>query len=159
MAQNVTPAFGVAPDETRRELPGLAFLEGIIGGRFPHPPICGTLEFALVEASSGFAAFQGTPTLAHINPFGTVHGGYAATLLDSCMTCAVLSTLERGQGLTTVEAKINFIRPLTEETGLVRAEGRVLHSGRRLATADGRLLDADGNMLAHATTTCLILAL
>jgi len=159
MSQGATPAFGVVPDETRRELPGLAFLEGIIDRRFPHPPMCAVLGFALLEARSGFAAFQGTPTPALFNPFGTVHGGYAATLLDSCMTCAILSTLERGQGLTTVEAKVNFIRPLTEETGAVRAEGRVLYSGRRLATADGRLVDADGNLLAHATTTCLVLAL
>jgi len=100
--------------------------------------------------------FEGVPAFRHYNPLGTVHGGYAATLLDSCMGCAVHSTLPKGVSYTTLEFKVSLIRPITSDTGLVRAEGHTLNVGRRAATAEGRLTDAKGKLLAHASTTCLI---
>jgi uncharacterized protein (TIGR00369 family) len=104
----------------------------------------------------GRAVFQGTPEFKHYNPLGTVHGGYAATLLDSCMGCCVHSTLPVGMGYTTLEFKVTLIRAITAETGTVTAEGRILNAGRRAATAEGRLTDAKGRPLAHGTTTCLV---
>jgi uncharacterized protein (TIGR00369 family) len=103
--------------------------------------------------------FEGTPALEHYNPLGTVPGGYAATLLDSCMGCAVHTTLPKGVGYATLEFKVSLVRALTADTGRVRAEGKVVSSGRRVATAEGRLTDADGRLLAHATTTCLVFEL
>lgn len=150
---------GVLPDEVRRGLTGLELLRGIVEGRFPQPPIGSALDFSLREVAHGTATFEGRPTDRLLNPFGTVHGGWAATLLDSCMTCAILSTIERGSGLTTVEIKVNYVRAMTAATGLVRAEGRVIHAGKRLVTAEGRLTDSEQRLLAHGTTTCLILQL
>jgi uncharacterized protein (TIGR00369 family) len=100
-----------------------------------------------------------TPQFRHYNPIGTVHGGVAATLLDSCMSCAVQTTIEAGLGYTTLEIKVNMVRPITEKTGLIRAEGRSLHTGRRSATAEGKILDAAGTLLAHGTTTCIVFPL
>lgn len=138
---------------------GLHFLNGIIEGRHPQPPICRTLGFRLVAANEGTAVFEGEPSFDYYNPIGTVHAGFAATLLDSCVGCAVHSTLPPGQGYTTMEFKINLVRPITENTGLVRAEGTAVHIGRRMATAEGRLTDAAGKLLAHASTTCMILSM
>jgi uncharacterized protein (TIGR00369 family) len=106
--------------------------------------------------SEGRVVFIGTPTRAHYNPLGTVHGGWAATLLDSCMGCAVHTTLPAGKGYTTLEIKISYLRAMTDKTGTVRAEGVVLHAGRRSALAEGKLIDAAGKLLAHGTTTCMI---
>ena len=136
---------------------GLEFLRGIFEGRLPRPPISRTLGFEGIEVEKGRAVFAGTPDLNYYNPIGSVHGGYAATLLDSCMGCAVHSTLEAGQGYTTLELKVNFIRAMTAETGRVRAEGKLIHLGARTATAEGRVIDESGKLYAHATTTCLIL--
>jgi len=113
-------------------------------------------RYGIVEASNGHVAIAAEPTAAHRNPAGTVHGGLAATLLDSCMGLAVHSTLDRGLGQTTVEFKISLLRVITPETGPVRAEGKVISRGRRIGTAEGRLTDAEGRILAHGTTTCLI---
>ena len=135
---------------------GIALLRAMQAGELPAPPIMTLLDFALVEVEEGRAVFAGTPGERHYNPLGSVHGGYAATLLDSCMGCAVHSTLPAGTGYTTLEFKVNLVRPLTAETGEVRAEGRTLHVGKRSATAEGRLVDGAGRLLAHGTTTCLV---
>jgi uncharacterized protein (TIGR00369 family) len=151
--------IGVASFETLKSLSGLDFLKDIVEGRLPLPPIAATLGFRLVDVAPGFAAFEGEPEGRHYNPIGAVHGGFAATLLDSCMACAVHTTVEKGVGYTSLELKVNFVRAITDKTGTVRAEGRVLHAGKRTATAEGRLRDAAGNLLAHGTTTCIILPL
>ena len=151
--------FGLVPAETAATLTGLELLQGMIAGRFPGPPIMQLIGFDLVEVERERAVFEGTPALEHYNPLGTVHGGYAATLLDSCMGCAVHTTLPKGTGYTTLEFKVSLVRALTADTGRVRAEGKVISSGRRVATAEGRLTDAGGRLLAHATTTCLVFEL
>ena len=149
----------VASVEEIKGLSGLEFLRRIADGRVPQPPVAATLGFRLAEVAPGFALFTFVPELRHYNPIGTVHGGVACTLLDSCMSCAVHTHLGKGLGYTTLELKVNFVRPITERTGPIRAEGRSLHVGRRSATAEGRILDASGALLAHGTTTCLILEL
>jgi len=151
--------YGLVPPEVAATMGGLELLQGMIAGRFPGPPILELIGFDLVEVEKVRAVFVGVPAFKHYNPLGTVHGGYAATLLDSCMGCSVHTTLPKGTGYTTLEFKVSLVRALTEETGPVRAEGRVISSGRRVATADGRLTDAGGRLLAHATTTCLIFEL
>jgi uncharacterized protein (TIGR00369 family) len=151
--------IGVPPLTIMKDVSGLEFLRRIIEGRLPRPPITETLGFDVAEVSPGFALFTMTPQFRHYNPIGTVHGGVAATLLDSCMSCAVQTTIEAGLGYTTLEIKVNMVRPITETTGPIRAEGRSLHTGRRSATAEGKILDAGGTLLAHGTTTCIIFPL
>jgi uncharacterized protein (TIGR00369 family) len=151
--------YGLVPAETAATMSGLELLQGMIAGRFPGPPIMQLIGFRLAEVETGRAVFEGTPAFKHYNPLGTVHGGYAATLLDSCMGCSVHTTLPKGTGYTTLEFKVSLIRALTVDTGLVRAEGKVISSGRRVATAEGRLTDERGRLLAHATTTCLVFEL
>ena len=121
-----------------------------------QPPIAKTLGFVLAEVAPGFALFTMAPQFRHYNPIGSVHGGVAATLLDSCMSCAIQTQLEQGRGYITLELKVNMVRPITENTGPIRAEGRALHVGRRAGTSEGKILDANGTLLAHGTTTCLI---
>ena len=147
---------GVVPLEVLQSYDGLGFLTAIIDGTLPQPPITETLGFHLAEAEKGRAVFRGEPQYRHYNPIGTVHAGFAATLLDSAVACAVHSTLQQGEAYTTAEFKLNLVRPLTKDTGVVAAEGRVLHRGRTLATAEGYLRDASGKLYAHATTTCMI---
>ena len=148
------------PLETRlKQMDGLAFLRAIGDGEAPPPPIATLMKFDIAEIDEGRVVFVATPDGGVYNPLGTVHGGYVCTLLDSCMGCAVHSTLKAGQGYTSVELKVNFVRPLSEATGEVRAEGRVLSAGRQIATAEGRLVDGRGRLLAHGTTTCLVFAL
>jgi uncharacterized protein (TIGR00369 family) len=148
--------FGVASKEALLARDGLSFLRAIVAGELPSPPIAETLGFALVEVSEGRALFAGEPAFKHYNPIGVVHGGYAATLLDSALGCAVHTTLAKGEGYTTLELKLNLVRAITKDTGKVLAEGRILHRGRSVATADGYLRDASGRLYAHATTTCMI---
>jgi uncharacterized protein (TIGR00369 family) len=143
--------------QARGEMTGREYLEAIRDGRLPSPPIASLLGFRLAEVDDGRAVFTCTPGEEHYNPIGVVHGGLAATLLDSAMGCAVASGLPRGAGYTTLELKVNLIRALTTDTGPVRAEGAIIHLGRTTATAEARLTDAQGRLLAHATTTCLIL--
>ena len=150
---------GATPLDQVKHLSGLEFMRGIMQGRFAPPPIATALKFALVEVEHGRAVFEGVPEFAFYNPIGMVHGGYAATLLDSCMGCAVHAALPAGQAYTTLEFKINFVRAITDRTGRVRAEGRVVHPGSRAATAEGHIRDAQGKLLAHGTTTCLIFPL
>jgi uncharacterized protein (TIGR00369 family) len=148
--------YGVVDLETVMSESGLDFLLGIIDGRHPNPPMGQTLGFHLAEVAPGRAVFEGVPRAEHYNPIGTVHGGFAATLLDSALACAIFSTTGPGEAWTTLELKINLVRALTAETGPVRAEGRVIHRGRTVATSEGDLKDADGRLYAHATTTCMI---
>jgi len=147
---------GVTPLEQVRTLSGMEFLQGMLQGKFPPPPIAAAADMILYRVESGIAVFQGTPGARFYNPLGTVHGGWISTLLDSCMGCAVHSMLERGQGFTTAELKINFVRPIFDGSGPLRAEGKVIHFGRQIATSEGRLVDERGKLYAHGTTTCLI---
>ena len=149
--------YGLIDPKIAVTMSGMDLLQAIIAGKLPAPPIARTLNYGLVEVVPGRAVFAGTPTLDHYNPLATVHGGYIATLLDSAMGCAVHSKLVAGQSYTTLEFKMNFVRPVLETTGEVRAEGYIVHFGRRSATAEGKLVDAAGKVYAHASTTCLIL--
>jgi uncharacterized protein (TIGR00369 family) len=158
-AQNVAAGFaeaGVTPLEQVRRTSGIEFLQGMLQGRYPPPPIAGAADMILYRVEPGLAIFQGIPGFRFYNPLGTVHGGWISTLLDSCMGCAVHSMLERGQGFTTAELKINFVRPIFDKNGPLRAEGRVIHFGRQIATSEGKLVDERGKLYAHGTTTCLI---
>jgi uncharacterized protein (TIGR00369 family) len=148
--------YGTVNAERRKEMSGLEFVQGLASGALPLNTIAQTLGYDVVEAESGRVVITLVPTAAHLNPAGTVHGGLTATLLDSCMGLAVQSTLEKGTAQTTLEFKITLIRPITPETGEIRAEGRIMNCGRRIGTADGRITDAQGRLLAHGTTTCLI---
>ena len=114
------------------------------------------LAFQLVEADHGRAVFRGVPKAEFGNPHGTLHGGWASTLMDSALGCAVHSTMDAGEGYTTVELKVNLTRPITEQTGEVICEGHIVHRGRRVATAEATLKDSAGKLLAHGTETCLI---
>ena len=147
---------GLADAARAASLSGLAFLQAIVAGEIPDPPITRTLDYYLLEVGPGRAVFQGMPGRAHYNPIATVHGGWHATLLDSAMACAVHTLVEAGRAYTTLEFKIHCVRALTDRTGPVRAEGKVIASGKRTATAEGRLLDADGKLYSHGTSTCLL---
>lgn len=142
--------------EQSRKLSGLEAMRAMIRGEIPRPPLSHLLGFSLREVSEGSAIFECTPGEQHYNPIGVVHGGLAATLLDSAMGCAVHTRLPLGLAYTTLEMKVNLVRAMTAQTGLVRATGTVVHFGRRSATAEGRLVDAAGKLLAHSSTTCLI---
>jgi uncharacterized protein (TIGR00369 family) len=135
---------------------GVDLLNAMVSGELPSPPICQTLDFFLLEAQFGRVVFQGNPRFAHYNPIGSVHGGWTATLLDSCVACAIQSMLPVGKAYTTVELKVNFVRAVMPDVGPLRAEGKVINLGGRIGTAEGRLTDAAGKLYAHATTTCLI---
>ena len=135
---------------------GMQVFDAMFSGELPYPPIGETLDFLPIEIAVGRAVFQGRPLFRHYNPLGTVHGGWIATLLDSCVGCAVHSTLPAGKGYTTAELKINYVRAVTTRTPLLRAIGSVIHVGGRMATADGRLVGPDGKLYAHASTTCFI---
>lgn len=148
--------YGLVDSETLAAHDGLFFLKGILTGDFPQPPIAETLGFHLVEAEPGRVVFEGLPEFRHYNPIGTVHGGFAATLLDSALACAIFTTMLKGDLWTTLELKLNYVRALTKDTGPVRAEGRIIHRGRTVATSEGDLKDMSGKLYAHATTTCMI---
>jgi uncharacterized protein (TIGR00369 family) len=140
-----------------RRMTGLDFLRAVRDGELAPPPIAVLLGMRLVEVEPDRAVFECLAGEQHYNPIGVVHGGLAMTLLDSAMTCAIQTRAPAGSGFTTVEAKTNFVRPITVATGVIRAIGSVLHAGSRLATAEGRLVDAAGKLHAHATTTCIVL--
>lgn len=148
--------FGVIDVRTQRDISGFEFVEGLVNGTLPLNTMAETLGYDIVEVSKGRVVAAAVPHEGHRNPAGTVHGGLAATLLDSCMGLAVQSMLDKGFAQTTLELKISLVRPITPETGLVKAEGRVISCGRRVGTAEGKLTDKDGRVLAHGTTTCLI---
>src|SRR3954452_3184358 len=148
--------FGVTPTSVVASMSGLDFVHAIFEGKLPAPPIMQGIEPFDQTAEHGVVSFHTIPGFRHYNPIGSVHGGYAAILLDSAMGLAVHSTLPAGTGYTTLEFKISFVRGMTEASGVVRTEGRVLNAGRRVATAEGRITDAKARLLAHATTTCLM---
>lgn len=149
------PATG---QELGAGMSGLEYLRAIADGRLSGAPIAATMGMVAVEFNEGLAVFTAEPAEYHYNPIGVVHGGLAATLLDSAMSCAVHTTLLPGERYTTLELKVNFVRAITVATGMVRAEGRLIHRGGRVATAEGRLVaEGDGKLLAHGVTTCLLL--
>jgi uncharacterized protein (TIGR00369 family) len=148
--------YGTASAERRQQMSGLEFVQGLANGSLPLNTIARTLGYDVTEAANGRVVISAVPGDDLLNPAGTVHGGFSATLLDSCMGLAVQSTLEKGLGQTTLEFKISLLRPITPETGEIRAEGIVLSRGRRVGTAEGRITDDKGRLLAHGTTTCLI---
>ncbi len=148
--------YGTVPPDKRKEMSGREFVNGLVDGTLPLNTIARTLGYDVAEAAEGRVVVTATPNDGHLNPSGTVHGGFAATLLDSCMGLAVQSTLGKGVGSTTLEFKISFVRAITPETGTIRAEGTVLNCGRRVGTAEGRVIDGKGRLLVHGTTTCLI---
>lgn len=149
-------SYGTVSAEQRRAMGGLAFVQGLVDGTLPLNTIAQTLGYDVTEVESGRVVVTLVPNDTHLNPSGTVHGGLAATLLDSAMGLAIWSTLEKGLGQTTLEFKISLIRPITPGMGVIRAEGTVLNRGRRVGTAEGRITDERGRLLAHGTTTCLI---
>ncbi len=151
----MTTAGVPRPDQVAG-LTGMQVFEKMFSGELPYPPIGETLDFLPIEIEFGRAVFQGRPLLRHYNPLGTVHGGWIATLLDSCVGCAVHSTMPAGKAYTTAELKINYVRAVTTRTPLLRAIGTTIHVGGRMATADGRLVGPDGKLYAHASTTCFI---
>jgi uncharacterized protein (TIGR00369 family) len=148
--------YGVTPTEIMASMTGLDFVRAVFDDRLPTPPIMQTIEPFDCTAEPGVVVMYSTPGFRHYNPIGSVHGGYAATLLDSVMGLAVHTMLPPGTGYTTLEFKVSFIKGMTKDTGPVRSEGRTLNVGRRAATAEARVTDARGRLLAHATTTCLV---
>jgi uncharacterized protein (TIGR00369 family) len=148
--------YGVTPTQIMASMPGIEFVRAMFAGKLPTPPIMQTIEPFDYAAEPGIITFQSVPGFRHYNPIGSVHGSYAAALLDSAMGLAVHSMLPAGSGYTTLEFKISFIRGMTKDTGPVRSEGRTMSVGRRAATAEGRIIDSKGRLLAHATTTCLV---
>jgi uncharacterized protein (TIGR00369 family) len=153
---STSKSYGTVDPERRKEMTGLEFVQGLVNGTLPLNTIAQTLGYDIVEAEDGRVVVTMVPTGAHLNPAGTVHGGLTATLLDSCMGLAVQTTLEKSLSSTTLEFKISLVRPITPETGPIRAEGVVLNRGRRIGTAEGRVTDSQGRLLAHGTTTCLV---
>ena len=146
-----------APQEQVAGRSGMEIFEAIFAGELPPPPMGETLDLIPIRMEHGVAVFQGRPQRRHYNPLGTVHGGWFATLLDSAVGCAIHTMLPAGKGYTTLELKVNMVRALSSDVPLVRAEGKVIHVGRQVATAEGRIVGPDGKLYAHATTTCLIL--
>ncbi|MBB4844851.1 uncharacterized protein (TIGR00369 family) [Paucibacter oligotrophus] len=152
----VQPQTGLATREQVQGRSGLAVMQAMLAGELPPPPIAETLDFCLLSVAQGEAVFQGKPLRRHYNPLGTVHGGWFATLLDSALGCAVHTTMPVGRAYTTLEFKVNLVRALTDKVPVVRAIGKVVHSGRQVATAEASLLGHDGRLYAHASTTCLV---
>jgi uncharacterized protein (TIGR00369 family) len=148
--------YGTVPAERQKEMSGLEFVQGLADGTLPLNTMAQTLGYDVIEATSGRVVVTALPDRTQLNPAGTVHGGVAATMLDTCMGLAIHTMLEKAFGSTTLEFKISLLRPITPETGLITAEGVVLSCGRRVGTAEGRLTDQQGRLLAHGTTTCLV---
>ena len=151
--------YGVVPVAVLASMPGLDFVRGVFAGSLPQPPIMQTIEPFDCTAEAGHVVLHSVPSFRHYNPIGSVHGGYAATLLDSAMGLAVHTMCPQGTGYTTLEFKVSFIKGMSQDSGAVRTEGRTLSFGRRTATAEARITDAQGRLLAHGTTTCLVFEL
>jgi uncharacterized protein (TIGR00369 family) len=152
----MSKTYGTVDPDRQKEMSGLEFVQGLADGTLPLNTIAQTLGYDVSEATHGRVVITAEPSGRLLNPSGTVHGGFSATLLDSCMGLSILTTLEKGVGSTTLEFKISLLRPITPETGMIKAEGVVLTTGRRVGTAEGRITDSNGRLLAHGTTTCLI---
>lgn len=150
------PGPGLAKPEQLAGKTGLEIMQAMLQGDIPYAAIAKTLDFTIVEVGPGRALFQGTPLPQHLNPLGTIHGGWFATLLDSALGCSVHTLMEPGRGYTTAELSVNYVKALLPKVQRVRAEGKVVHCGRQLATAEARLYGPDGTLYAHATTTCLV---
>ena len=149
-------APGLSKPEQIAGKTGLQIMQAMLRGELPYAHIAHTLDFNLLEVGEGFAVFQGTPQLKHYNPLGTVHGGWYATLLDSALGCAVHTMMPVGRAYTTAELGVNIVRAASHKSGPLRATGRVIHCGKQLATAEAKIVGADGKLYAHATTTCLV---
>ena len=147
---------GLAKPEQVAGKTGMQAMQAMLSGEMPYSHIAETLDFSLIEVAPGSATFQGTPQLKHYNPLGSVHGGWYATLLDSAVGCAIHTMMPAGRGYTTAELSINIVRAASFKSGPLRAIGKVIHCGKQLATAEGRIVGADGKLYAHATTTCLV---
>ena len=148
--------YGKVSSERQKEMTGLEFVKKMAQGTLPLNMMAQTLDYDITEAENGRVVVTANPKEIHLNPWGTVHGGLAATMLDSCMGLAIQSTLDKSIGSTTLELKISFVRPITPQTGPIRVEGAVISRGRRVGIAEGRVIDRDGRLLVHGTTTCLI---
>jgi uncharacterized protein (TIGR00369 family) len=149
--------FGVVPAATAMQTDGLTFLRHMISQHYPAPPFAETSDIWLIEAEQGRVIFEAVPAQRFLNPLGTIHGGWISTLLDSAMGCAVHSMLKPGHGFTTVDMTVSFVRAVLPTTGKLTCEAKIIHSGGRIATAEGRVIDAGGKLIAHGTETCLIL--
>jgi uncharacterized protein (TIGR00369 family) len=149
-------SYGIIPSEQLKAMSGLEFVKGLASRVLPLNSFVRTVGYDVVEAESGRVVVSLTPTNGHLNQWGTVHGGLTAILLDTCMGLAIKSMLDKGLSSTTLEFKISLVRPITPETGEIRAEGKALNCGRRVGTAEGRATDSKGRLLAHGTTTCLV---
>lgn len=152
-----TQRYGIVPAAQAATLSGRELLEGVAAGRLPMPPMGQTLSFRLVEVGEGTAVFEGEPGAHHLNPMGIVHGGWALALIDSATGCAAHTLLPAGVGYTTVETKVNFSRAIRPDTGRVRCEGRVIAKGRQIISAEAVVKGQDGRLLAHGTSTLLVL--
>jgi uncharacterized protein (TIGR00369 family) len=150
------PGIGVATPAQIAGKTGLEIMQAALNGELPFASIAKTLDYLLIEVSPGRALFQGTPGPAHLNPMGGIHGGWYATLLDSALGCAVHTMMPVGRGYTTAELSVNIVKAIPLKVSRIRAEGKVIHCGRQLATAEARLFGPDGTLYAHATTTCLV---
>jgi uncharacterized protein (TIGR00369 family) len=153
---NSIKSYGQVSQDQQKEMSGVEFVRGLAEGTLPLNMMAQTLGYDIAEAEAGRVVVTADPKEIHLNPAGTVHGGLAATMLDSAMGLAIHSTLDRGVSSTTLEFKMSFVRPITPDTGLIRAEGTVISRGRRVGTAEGRVTDREGRLLVHGTTTCLI---
>jgi uncharacterized protein (TIGR00369 family) len=154
---HVSPlGLGTIPHEDVAEYSGLELLQRIMAGKYPAPPMAALLNFTLVEVGEGKAVFVGLPSERHLNPLGGVHGGWAATIMDSALGCAVQTTLQKGEAYTTAEFKVNLTRPIMPGMGEVVCEGRIVHKGRTLAVSEATLKDRNGKLLAFGTETCSI---
>lgn len=149
---------GVVSREVLLAEAGVDYLRGVVTGHHPAAPFAAEMDFELVEVEEGRVVFTGKPSARFFNPLGTIHGGWTATILDSAMACAAHSTLKAGEGYTTLEMKLNYVRAVMPESGVVRCEGRLIHRGGTVITTEGRLVDERGRLLAHGTETCLVLA-
>ncbi|MBZ0216768.1 MAG: PaaI family thioesterase [Fimbriimonadaceae bacterium] len=150
------PYVGVLDPEVIKSVDGLTYLQGMASGKYPLPPVMHNGKYRVVEAEKGRVVVEGEPSYAFLNPMGVIHGGWIATVLDTALACAAQTVIEAGEGTTTVEFKINCVRPLTEATGTVTAIGEVIQRGRRLSTTKATMTDRDGKVLAHGTETCMI---
>lgn len=149
--------YGVVPRAEAAALSGLDFMRAVMTGQLPSPPFAETTQLWPTLVEHGHVVFEGTPSARFYNPMGLTHGGWLATLLDTVMGCAVHSTLAPGQTYTTLELKITFVRAVFEQTGVLRAEGQLLHGGSRVASSEGKIFDATGKLIAHGSETCLIM--
>ncbi len=155
-AELINSKFGLIPHDVWREKDSLEVFQKMIAGELPQPPIAKTLGFRLEKIESGRAEFVGISTTDYYNPLGTTHGAYIATLLDSAMGCAIQSTLDAGKGSTSLEFKVNFVRPVFDKTGTLRAVGEIINAGKQIITAEAKLIDEADKLYAHATTTCFV---